>query len=119
MDSHDPAERLARHPRFQWRDGMLDRLGARLVLDGWRHCSTEDPDEAGVPNLADPGTAGALLAVLDSEGLLTDVVREESGWIVAIRTEDGLAGYIADSLGEAAAWALLAGWGEDVLGGAD
>lgn len=115
MDLTDPAERLVLHPRFEWRDGMLDRLGARLVLDSWKHCTTETPDGKGVLNLADPATAGVLLAVLDSEGLLTDVVREEAGWIVAIRTEDGLEGYIADSLGEAAAWALLAGWGEDVL----
>jgi len=93
---------------------MLERLGARLVLDAWKHPTIEMPTEKGQPNLKDPATGGVLLSVLDDEGLLTDVVRDMGGWIVAIRTPDGVEGYFADTLGEAAAWALLAGWGEDL-----
>ncbi len=114
MDDTDPAVRLARHPRFGWRDGMLDRLGARLVLDAYKHPSVDLPTRHQLPNLADPATGGVLLSILDDEGLLTDVVRDMGGWIVAIRTPDGVQGYLADTLGEAAAWALLAAWGEDL-----
>ncbi|MCB9678740.1 MAG: hypothetical protein H6737_26795 [Alphaproteobacteria bacterium] len=114
MQDRDPARWLARHPRFRWKDGMLDRLGARLVLDAWKHPSIEAPTGENGPNLSDPATGGVLLSILDEEGLLTDVVRDQGGWIVAIRTPEGIEGYFADTLGEAAAWALLAGWGEDL-----
>lgn len=93
---------------------MLDRFGARLVLDKYRHPSVEPPGENGVPNLSDPATGGILLSILDDEGLLTDVVRDLGGWVVAIKQGDGVQGYLADTLGEAAAWALLAAWGEDL-----
>lgn len=93
---------------------MLDRHGARLVLDSWIHPAVEAP-AASVPiNLADPSTGGVLLACLDDEGALSEVIRVEDGWVVAIRVGDDVAGFQGDSLGEAAAWALLALWGEDL-----
>jgi hypothetical protein len=45
---------------------------------------------------------------------LSEVIRVEDGWVVAIRVGDDVAGFQGDSLGEAAAWALLALWGEDL-----
>lgn len=115
MDRRDPSTWLTTHPNFSWRDGMLDRFGGRLVLDGWKHPSIEAPEAKRGLNLADPATGGVLLALLDEEGALTDVVRTEEGWVVAIHDGQGeLQGYVAESLGEAAAWALLAWWGEDI-----
>lgn len=94
---------------------MLDRFGGRLVLDQWKHPAIEAPDAKRGVNLADPGTAGVLLALLDEEGAVTDVVRAEEGWIVAIHDGAGdVQGFVAETLGEAAAWALLAWWGEDI-----
>lgn len=93
---------------------MLDRYGARLVLDNWKHPAIDAPGHDKGINLADPATAGVLLALLDEEGAVTDVVRDESGWIVAIHAGDDVEGYVAETLGEAAAWALLAWWGEDL-----
>lgn len=105
--TEDPAERLAEHPRFRWSEGMRDRQGRRVVdLDLW---------DGGVPDLDDFPTAGALLGLLDETGILTDVVRESDHWIVAVELPGtGLQGWAADTLGEAAAWALLATY--DALG---
>ncbi|MCA9569106.1 MAG: hypothetical protein KC656_14760 [Myxococcales bacterium] len=115
MDRRDPSTWLTSHPNFKWRDGMLDRYGARLVLDQWKHPAVEVPGHQSGINLADAGTAGVLLTLLDEEGALTDVVREADGWIVAIHDgEDDIQGFVGDTLGEAAAWALLAWWGEDL-----
>ncbi len=115
MDKRDPATWLASHPRFRWRDGMLDRFGARLILDRWKHPAVEAPEPGRALNLTDPGTAGVLLALLDEEDALSDIVRDSQGWIVAIRDTNGeVHGFFADTLGEAAAWALLAWWGEDI-----
>jgi hypothetical protein len=115
MNRRDPSLWLSSHPNFRWRDGMLDRYGARLVLDTWKHPAVDAPGHDKGLNLADPATAGVLLALLDEEGAITDVVRDEEGWIVAILAEgDRIEGYVAETLGEAAAWALLAWWGEDL-----
>jgi hypothetical protein len=88
--------------------------GGRLVTDAFKHPTADLPAAGVPPNLADCATAGVILEILDSEGLLTDVVREADCWIVAIRQDGDIQGYAADTLGEAAAWALLAGWGEDL-----
>lgn len=109
----DPAEELWKHPRFKWREGMRDRRGLRVVdLELW--------DGAAPPDLSDLPTAGALLGVLDESERLTDVVKQGKEWIVAVELpEDGLQGWAADTLGEAATYALLNLWqaeeGEEVL----
>jgi len=113
-DSLDPASRLVCHPEWGWRDGMLDQLGGRLMSNNWTHPTTEPPAVSVRPNLRDPATAGVLLAILDEYGLLTDVVKFEGQWVVAIDRGTGPIGYAADTMGEAAAWALLAVWGDDV-----
>ena len=95
---------LSKHPNFRWREGMRDTRGLRVVeLDLW--------DAAAPPDLADPATGGCLLAALDETGRLTDVVREGGEWIVAVDLpQDGLYGWAADTLAEAAAYALLGLW---------
>jgi hypothetical protein len=100
----DPAAELAAHPRFVWREGMRDRRGVRVVdlelLDGM----TE-------PDLSDAATAGVLLQILDETGRFTDVVRQDGEFVVAVDLpEDGVTGWAADTLGEAAAQALLGLW---------
>lgn len=100
----DVAKDLLSHPRFAWREGMRDRRGLRVVeIDLW--------DGVSPPDLGDFATAGVLLGVLAETGRLTDVVRQAADWIVAIDLpEDGVHGWAADTLGEAAAYALLALW---------
>jgi hypothetical protein len=65
------------------------------------------------PDLDDWATAGLVFGQLARTGRFTDVVRLPDCWVVAIRGRGpqvrGLAG---DSFGEAAAWALLAAWGD-------
>lgn len=102
--SDDPAAAIHRHPRFAWREGMKDQRGLRVVdLDLW--------DGASPPDLLDPATAGVILHMADDTRALTDVVRQGSEWIVAVDLPDeGLSGWAADTLGEAAAYALLAAW---------
>ncbi|MEO0601529.1 MAG: hypothetical protein AAF211_08840, partial [Myxococcota bacterium] len=57
-------------------------------------------------------TAGTLLGVLATMGVLSDVVIQEEDWIVAVDLpESGLQGWAASTLGEAAGWALIAAWG--------
>jgi hypothetical protein len=95
---------LRAHPRFGWREAMRDTRGIRVVeldlFDG------EHP-----PDLADAATAGILLQMLDETGRLTDVVREGGEFIVAVDLpEDGVQGWAAETLGEAAAYALLGLW---------
>ena len=106
----DAAERLLANANFSWRAGMLDRQGRRIVdLD--LHDGTSPPD------LTDWATAGCVLGMLADSGMLSDVVLEDGECIVAVHDGDeGLQGYASDSVGEAAAWALLATWGEDVTG---
>jgi hypothetical protein len=108
----DVAEDLRFHPRFAWREGMRDQRGLRVVeLDLW--------DGTSPPDLADFATAGVLLGILDESGRLTDIVKQGSEWIVAVDLpQDGLQGWAADTLGEAAAYALLNLW-EAEAGGAD
>ena len=108
----DAARRLANHPNWDWRQGMLDQRGGRLVGGSWEHPTVEA--SGAPPNLNDGATAGILLQILDETGLLTDVVKHRGDWVVAIDRGDGPIGYAGDSLGEAAAWALLAVWGEDI-----
>lgn len=105
----DPAEQLRKHRHFAWREGMRDQRGLRVVeLDLW--------DGLAPPDLTDLPTAGALLGVLDETGRLTDVVKQGAEWIVAVELpDDGLQGWAADTLGEAAAYALLHLW--DALDG--
>jgi len=94
------ASDLSNHSRFRWVDGMLDTSGKR---SGGR--ST-------LPVLSDHATAGCLLGLADELGVLTDVVRDQDGWIVAVDLPQGLKGFAADHLGEAASWALLEAWAE-------
>ena len=94
---------LVGHGRFRWVDGMLDGGGRRA-----------EPRE-GLPVLSDPATAGCLLSLVDELGVLTDVVRDDEGWIVAVDLPKGLKGFAADCLGEAASWALLEAWAELVV----
>lgn len=103
MTGDDPGDQLFAHPRFEWAEGMRDRRGVRIVdLALW------EPHVA--PDLSDPGTAGVLLGQLDAAGQLSDIVKQDGEWIVAISIGEALQGYAADTLGEAAAWALLALW---------
>lgn len=100
----DPAAELLRHPRFAWREGMRDRRGVRVVDLELLEGMTE-------PDLGDWATAGVLLQLLDETGRLTDVVRQDGEFVVAVDLpEDGLQGWAADTLGEAAATALLELW---------
>lgn len=103
------AQQLIAHPRWSWREGMLDVSGVRVVdLDLWKA-------EGALPDLSDWATAGALLGVLAETGLLTDVVLQDNEWIVAVNMPvEGLQGWAADELGAAVGYALLAAWG--VLG---
>lgn len=107
----NPAVRLAGHPRFAWRDGMRDHHGARCVGAG---PALSDSGELGVPDLADDATAGILLGQLAADGTLTDVVRQDDEWIVAVDYGEGVEGYVGATMGEAAAWATLATWGEPI-----
>ncbi|MFT4623089.1 MAG: hypothetical protein ACI8PZ_001745 [Myxococcota bacterium] len=104
MNELDAAWRLCLHPNFKWQDGMSDRSGAR-VSTPW--------EASNPPDLDDWATAGLIFGQLATTGRFTDVVRLDGYWVVAIRTRGpdvrGLAG---DSFGEAAAWALLAVWGD-------
>ncbi len=104
----DPGLRLLCHPRFRWSEGMRDRVGRRVMGSG------EHPVDA-APDLVDPATAGCLLGYLSEACLLTDVVRIGDEWVVAIRTAAmAIQGYAGETIGEAAAWALLASWGDPV-----
>lgn len=102
----DLAEQLVEHPRWEWREGMLASDGVRVVdLELW---SANDV----LPNLEDYPTAGALLGVLAELGVLSDVVIQDEDWIVAVELPDsGLQGWAAETLGEAAGWALINAWG--------
>ena len=100
----DPATELLAHPRFRWREGMRDRRGVRVIdlelLEGMQP-----------PDLDDWPTAGALLGMLEETGRFTDVVRQEAEFVVAVDLPpDGVQGWAGESLGEAAALALLGLW---------
>jgi hypothetical protein len=103
--SHDPAELLIEHSNWTWSEGMRDRLGRRIV-------DLDLHDGRVPPDLADWATAGLLLGRLAEAGVLSDVVHEADEWIVAVEIEGELRGYAADTVGDAAAWALLALWGD-------
>ena len=102
----DLAEQLIDHPRWEWREGMLGIDGVRVVdLSLWTGSEV-------LPNLDDYPTAGALLGLLAELGVLSDVVIQDEDWIVAVDLPDsGLQGLAAESLGEAAGWALITAWG--------
>jgi hypothetical protein len=103
-EDEDLGEALHAHPRFEWREGMRDRRGIRVFeLDLW-----DGPEP---PDLQDAATAGILLQMLAETGMLTDVVRDAGEWIVAVELpEDGVQGWAAEHLGEAACYALLEAW---------
>jgi len=99
------AEQLISNPRWAWQEGMRDRAGVRVVdLDLW--------DGTGaLPDLDDFATAGVLLGALAAGDWLSDVVRQGDDWIVAVDVgSEGLKGWAAESLGRAAAYAMLAVW---------
>jgi hypothetical protein len=99
----EPAELLFSHERFKWAEGMRDQRGVRIVdLELW--------DPTVPPDLRDAGTAGVLIGQLDETGFLSDIVKQEGEWIVAVELGGELRGFASDTLGEAAAWALLAVW---------
>ncbi len=103
MTDDEPAEQLFEHERFKWAEGMRDKKGVRIVdLDLW--------DPTSPPDLRDLGTAGLLIGQLDETGFLSDIVKQDGEWIVAVDFDGELRGFAADTLGEAAAWALLAVW---------
>lgn len=104
MDT-DLATDLCGHAHFVWSEGMRDQYGRRIVDP-----SLVTPDL--IPDLDDMATAGRLLEQLDGMGVLTDIVRSEGEWIVAVELPSELKGFAADRLGEAAAWALLEAWAE-------
>ena len=100
----DPAAELLSHPRFRWREGMRDRRGVRVV-------DLELLDAMDAPDLSDWPTVGAVLGMLDETGRFTDVVRQEGEFVVAVDLPpDGVQGWAGDTLGEAAALALLGLW---------
>ena len=105
--SDDPAILLHEHANFRWREGMKDRRGRRIV-------DLDLHDGASPPDLLDAATAGVFLGWLAELGALSDVVREGDDWIVAIHRSGGLQGYAADSMGEAAGWALLMLWDDEM-----
>lgn len=102
---NDLAEELVQHPNWQWREGMRDTTGARVVdLELWNPVGR-------LPDLTDWATAGAMLGLLAESGALTDVVLQEDEWIVAVDMGEGPQGWAADQLGAAAGYAMLAAWG--------
>ena len=101
MDIENPAEQLLVHPLFRRCEGMKDQRGTRIV-------DVDLVEGGSPPDLGDMPTAGALLALLDEHHKLTDVVREGEDWIVAVEIHGEVQGYASSTLGEAAAWALLA-----------
>lgn len=101
MDIENPAEQLLHQSGFRWCEGMRDQRGRRIV-------DLDLADNESPPDLTDLPTAGALLGLLDELKKLTDVVREGEDWIVAVEQHGEVQGYAAGTLGEAAAWALLA-----------
>ena len=99
----EPADQLFAHERFRWGEAMRDARGIRVVdLDLW--------DPKSPPDLRDLGTAGVLIGQLDETGFLSDIVKQDGEWIVAVELDGDLRGFAANTLGEAAAWALLAVW---------
>lgn len=125
-DLDDLARRLAAHPRWEWRAGMVcnahrlvDRDGLGIIVDGgvpylpvaprWVTIEGHSPPDAR-PDLTDPATAGVLLAML-AEAVTSStsmLVRDSRGW----HADDGSQWHGGDCIGEAVARALLAVWGE-------
>lgn len=105
MSTDELAAQLVSDPRWAWHEGMRDRSGGRVVdLDLWVGTGL-------LPDLDDLATAGVILGVLVSGGWLTDVAREDGEWIVAVEVPGlGLRGWAADTLGRAAAFAMLSVW---------
>ena len=114
FEQMDPAFQLVANPGWSWRDGMRDLEGSRIVYGEW----TDRPKgprlaQVHIPDLGDAATAGVLLGMLQERGVLSDVVIQDGEWIVAVVLEGELRGYVAESIGAAAAWALLAMWESD------
>jgi len=104
----DPALLLLQHENWLWRPGAADVQGTR-VSDPASFASELPPD------LDDAATVGVVLGMLAETGALSDICREDADWIVAVEHSHGLRGYAANSLGEAAAWALLHVWDDTGL----
>lgn len=105
MEPGNPAEQVLESSLFRWCEGMRDARARRIV-------DVELYDKQSTPDLSDFPTAGAMLGLLAEAGLLTDVVLQDGVWIVAVLVGEDVQGYAAESLGEAAAWALLAADGK-------
>lgn len=103
MGDVELARRVVEQPGWRWVPGMADHEGNRVL----------DPATVGaesLPDLDDWATAGAILGIIASYDALTDVVRDGTDWIVAVAIGGDISGYAADTLGEAAVWALMAVW---------
>lgn len=133
-DLDDLARRLAAHPRWKWRAGMLGDdgwrcLGPDSVTDeivfgapsdeaaatsaGVRWSWPSHLREAAVrPDLTDPATAGVMLAMLAEAD--SSLIAEFDGhaWVI-VHPEAEILMHTAPTLGEASARALLAVWGEE------
>lgn len=101
--------RLVEESHWRWVPGMVDTAGRRVV-------APEDVPGDAIPDLDDWATVGALLGLIAAHDALSDVVRDGPDWVVAVHIDGDLSGYAAETLGEAAAWALLAVW-ENLPGG--
>lgn len=103
MADEELARRVVEQPGWRWLPGMADHRGNRVL----------DPnavDAESVPDLDDWATAGAILGLIAGYDALTDVVRDGGDWIVAVAIGGDISGYAAETLGEAAVWALMAVW---------
>lgn len=129
------ARELAAHPRFEWLPGMLvcadaanpparmvyrdddeghtfavaervQMLGRDPGVDAWSDDAYSGEE---VPDLADPATAGVLLAELLDLDPSLHIHRDGDGYLVHVAP--GVCEYVGATLGEAVARALLAVWG--------
>jgi len=109
---------VAGSPLWKWADGMLCRHPAG-IFNPWRYDSskvgTSEQSSAGLPDLDDPATAGAIMArVVDLSPAPVQIGRSRAGgyevWLkpVASPPRTRLMGWGA-SPGIAAAWALCRG----------
>ena len=145
------ARKLAAHPEFEWRAGMTGLLDytddewredpdndgpylVRVTFLSWGHYYSDDvtdtyhwntcnPPRGLVPDLDDPPTWGAILAMLwevwpDATLLpLLQGVRTVTGFVIYIEDDDGAGQHPVTAptskRGPAIAAALLDAWGDD------
>ncbi len=136
MTPDDLARRLAAHPRWEWREGMrvhavyqggsdtsvvgsVVRVAGNVLVSAWwpdlHECRDHHVRHHLVPDLSDPATAGVLLAMLarDIGPGWRDMMclsHEDGHWVICDYQDDGPE-FIAPTLGEACARALLDVWG--------